>query len=96
MKSISSVRHEKHINSSQGYPGGFNGPAAVLQYTRTEATWRCAISQSAADLEPGTCPTASLALLAIACGGVALTEVLPMTPEVGVCYRVPLEKQHRL
>jgi hypothetical protein len=34
--------------------GGCNGPAAVLQNTRTEATWRCAISQSAADLEPAT------------------------------------------
>ena len=31
---------KKHINSPQGYPGGCNGPAAVLQYTRTEATWR--------------------------------------------------------
>ena len=56
--SNSSVRHmKKHINSPQGYPGGCNGPAAVLRYTRTEATWRCAVSQSAADLEPATCHT---------------------------------------
>jgi hypothetical protein len=33
---------------SQGYPGGPNGPAAVIQGTRGGATWKYAVSQNPA------------------------------------------------
>jgi hypothetical protein len=32
--SVGHIDMKKHINSPQGYPGGFNGPAEVLRYTR--------------------------------------------------------------
>jgi hypothetical protein len=38
----------------QGYPGGPNGPAAVLKYTRGGAKWKCAVSQNPAVLDPAT------------------------------------------
>jgi hypothetical protein len=38
----------------QGYPGGPNGPATVLQDTRGGAKWKCAVSQNPAVLDPAT------------------------------------------
>jgi hypothetical protein len=73
---------KKHTNSPQGYPGGCNGPAAVLQYTRTEATWRCAISQSAADLEPGTCQTPYHGMLAAEAGAPPMAARPPADEQV--------------
>jgi hypothetical protein len=41
----------------QGYPGGPNGPAAVLQGTRGGATWKYAVSQNPAALGQIFCRT---------------------------------------
>jgi hypothetical protein len=38
----------------QGYPGGPNGPAAVLWDTQGGATWKCAVSQDPAVVGPAT------------------------------------------
>ena len=40
------------------YPSGPNGPAVVANYTKKDGTASSPRSRSAADLEPGTCPTA--------------------------------------
>ena len=47
----------RHIEGPQGYTGGPNGPAAVLQDTRGGATWKYAVSQNPAALDQIFCRT---------------------------------------
>ena len=48
---------ENISRGGQGYPGGPNGPAAVLQDTRGGATWKYAVSQNPAALDQIFCRT---------------------------------------
>ena len=45
---------ENISRGGQGYPGGPNGPAAVLWDTQGGATWKCAVSQNPAVVGPAT------------------------------------------
>jgi hypothetical protein len=47
----------RHIEGLQGHPGGPNGPAAVLQDTRSGITWKYAVSQNPAVLDQIFCRT---------------------------------------
>jgi hypothetical protein len=51
------IHMPRHIEGPQGYTGGPNGPAAVLQDTRGGATWKYAVSQNPAALDQIFCRT---------------------------------------
>jgi hypothetical protein len=56
----------RHIEGPRGYPGGPNGPAAVLQDTRRGATWNHAVSHNPAVLDQILCRTPYQAAVALA------------------------------